>query len=225
VQLLGAVIVAAAALFASAAFFWRRIPWPVRRLGALGVMVSASSIGAFLVSVMPADHWSTRYVAPIVFVLPYTFAPLVYALPRRIGALVLAPYLITVAVGGWMSYGLDYRKGPWPESTAVGRGDEERDLALLLNRRGIKVGAAQYWLAYRLTFLFREKPIIVPSNPGNDRYPPYQQLFASAPDVAYIVHPSMPWISPADQERELVARGARYERLTSGRYTVFIEHR
>ena len=67
-------------LCAAVAVVGRVGPGPVRRLGALGVLGSAASIGGFLLSTMPADLLSARYLAPIVWLAPFTLAPAVHAL-------------------------------------------------------------------------------------------------------------------------------------------------
>jgi hypothetical protein len=225
VQLLGVLTVGSGLVFAGLSGGWRRIPWKVRRLGVLGVVVTASSIGAFLVSVMPADSWSSRYLAPIILVLPFTFAPAAYWLPVRTLPVALAPYLVAAAVSGWMSFGRDYTKNDWPVLTVRGSGREEAQLASFLRTKGVKVGAAQYWLAYRLTYLFEENPIIVPLHAGNDRYGPYRAQFDAAKTVAYVFHPTMPWTGPEDQQRALEAHGARFEKNVVAGYTVLIEQR
>jgi len=225
-QVSGAIVVALGVVFAAAAFLSKRIPWPVRRLGIFGVLVTASTLGAFVVSVMPNDQWGTRYLAPMILVLPLTLAPAVYRLrTARRAALAIAIYTVSAAVGGWMSYGLDYRRDIWPAPTTVGQAEEEKQLAAFLRQQGILVGAAQYWLAYRLTFLFQEKHLIVPLEPLQDRYPPYRKAFDDAREVAYIAHPSMPWITGPNLAMDLYGRHARYERYLVARYTVFIEHR
>lgn len=224
-QLLGVLIVGANLVFADVARGWRRIPWSIRRLGVLGVLVSASSIGAFLISVMPVDSWSSRYLAPIILVLPFTFAPAAYLLPSRLSLVALSPYLVSAAVSGWMSFGRDYTKDGWPAPTVRGQAREESQLADTLRAKGVTVGAAQYWLAYRLTYLFDENPIIVPNDPGADRYAPYRAQFDAARTVAHIFHPTMPWARPEDLQRTLEARGARFEKILVANFTVFIEHR
>jgi hypothetical protein len=45
---------------------------------------------------------------------------------------------------------------------------------------------ADYWSAYRLTFLFREAIPVVPLHETQDRYPPYRDTYAHAKTVAYV---------------------------------------
>ena len=52
----------------------------------------------------------------------------------------------------------------------------ERALRDSLRVRGVRASTAGYWTAYRLTYLFAERPILVPSAPSEDRYPPYRAL-------------------------------------------------
>ena len=65
-------------------------------------------------------------------------------------------------------------------------------LADALRAEGVRYAAAQYWLAYRLTFLFDEDPVVVPLAEADDRYRPYRDGFEAAPVVAYVFHPSEP---------------------------------
>jgi len=201
--------------------FFRRRPWGARRLGLLGAVVSATSLGGFLVSSMPADMWSARYLAPIVWFSPFALAPVALWLRPRRFAWALAPYVITAAVGGWLSYGF-YVKGPLPRFDARGVAEEEQEVARVLRERGVTAGAAQYWLSYRLSFLFEENPTVMPLDPGEDRYPPYREAFERAPKVAFIFHPSEPRAQPDPYEGLLRNIHARYERLEVAGFTVLI---
>ncbi len=59
---------------------------------------------------------------------------------------------------------------------------DTRSLATLdcLRRNGIRGGYAEYWTAYKLTFLAEEKIIIAPTD-GVDRYPRYTEHVRSLP--------------------------------------------
>jgi hypothetical protein len=224
VQVLGAASLMAGIAFGGAAALWRRIPWEVRRLGLFGFVATASALGGFLVSSMPADMWSARYLAPIVWTAPFALAPVAYVLgPRRFGW-GLSVYLAVAAVGGWVSYG-PYVRGPLPMLDPRGQAHDEDELAAALRQRGVKYAAAQYWLSYRLTFLFREDPVVIPLADWEDRYPPYRGAFAAAPVVAYLFHPSEPRATPEPYEAELRRAGAKYERIEVRGFTVLIHER
>lgn len=224
VQVLGATSLLVGIAFGGAAGLWRRIPWEVRRLGLFGFVATASALGGFLVSSMPSDMWSTRYLAPIVWTAPFALAPAAYVLgPRRFGW-GLAAYLLVAAVGGWMSYG-PYVRGPLPVLDPRGQAHDEDELAAALRERGVKYAAAQYWLAYRLTFLFREGPVVIPLADWEDRYAPYREGFEKASKVAFIFHPSEPRATPEPYEAELRRAGARYERIEVSGFTVLIHER
>ena len=49
-----------------------------------------------------------------------------------------------------------------------------------LRRNGIRGGYAEYWTAYKLTFLAREEIIIAPTD-GIDRYPRHTEYVRSLP--------------------------------------------
>lgn len=49
-----------------------------------------------------------------------------------------------------------------------------------LTRNGIRGGYAEYWTAYKLTFVAQEEIVIAPID-GIDRYPPYTEYVRSLP--------------------------------------------
>ena len=169
----------------------RRLDWPQKRLSLYGLSVIAAALGGFLVSSQPTDMWSSRYLAPIIWAAPFALIPLAAALRPQGFAVIVAPYLAVAALGGWLSYGpaID---GPLPVRTPRGTAVEETQVADLLRQHGVEAVAAQYWLSYRLSFLWEENPIAVPINPGEDRYAPHMQRFNAARVVAYVFHPSEP---------------------------------
>jgi len=91
----------------------------------------------------------------------------------------------------------------------------------MLMNRGIRYGTAHYWLAYRLTFIFQEQPIIVPLD-SEDRYPRYRAEFDAAPVVAYIFHPSQPWLRPYVYEERFNKEQVTYEKFRMFDFTIFI---
>jgi len=223
-QIVGATVFVLSLLSAGPLAFSKRVPWPVRRLGLLGFLTTLATLAAFLVSTKPVDMWSSRYLAPILWLSPFTLAPLAWMLkPRRL-ALLQWPYWITALIGGWLSYGL-FVDGPRPrlDPRAVAR--EEAVLRSELLQAGVHDAKAQYWLAYRLTFLFEEDPVVVPIDRGDDRYPPYQRRVDAAPVYALVFHPSEPRAVPEPYEAELRARGTAYERREVAGFTVLLVHR
>ena len=224
VQWAGALGFAAAAVWAVVAVVARVGPAPVRRLGAVGVVGSAAAVGGFLVSTMPADLLSARYLAPIVWLAPFTLAPAAYALGARAFAVAVAPFVVAVGLGGWIAFNA-YVDGPLPVRDPRGVAQDEAGLATVLRAEGVRYAAAQYWLAYRLTFLFDEDPVVVPLDPKEDRYRPYRDAFAAAPVVAYVFHPSEPRATAGPAEEQLRAQGIPYRRLEVDGFTVLIVRR
>jgi hypothetical protein len=129
-----------------------------------------------------------------------------------------------VGVGGWLAYG-PYVQGPLPVRDARGVAEEEAALAIALRSHGVEYAAAQYWLSYRLGFLFEENPVVVPLDESADRYRPYRTAFEEAPVVAYIFHPSEPRAEPTPFEDRLREAGERYERIEVRGFTVLLHHR
>ena len=137
---------------------------------------------------------------------------------------VVSPYLLTAAIGGWLSYG-PYVDGPRPALDPRGTAKEEAEVARALRERGVKFAAAQYWLSYRLTFLFDEDPVVITLNPWEDRYPTYRQGFDRASTVAYIFHPSETRARIEDYEPRVRAQGGTVDRLDVSGFSLLINQR
>ncbi|APR77061.1 Membrane protein [Minicystis rosea] len=218
-QVLAAAIFVAGIVSGGALVFVKRIPWAVRRLGLVGAFMMPVTIGGFLVSPMVMDHFSSRYLAAIILTAPFALAPAAYLLRGRRFALVLAPYLVSGAVSGWVSY-RPFGLGTHPSLAIDARlGDE-------LRARGIRYAVADYWASYRLTYAFRESPIVVPTNEVEDRYRPYRVRYEAEPTVAYI-HDAYRSRENLEEIEAKIKRGAtpfepRYERFTLDNFTVFV---
>jgi hypothetical protein len=205
-------------------WFARRQPWPVYRLGAFGAIVAATTLGGFLVSSSPYDMWAARYLAPTIWAAPFALVPAAQILGARRFLPALAPYIVAAALGGWLSFG-PYVRGPLPVADPRGQAAEEEALGAALRARGVTHGAAQFWLAYRLTFLWGESPTIVPLNPATDRYYPYRHAYEEAPIVAYIFDEGDPRATAAPCLTSLQAGGGRYEVVTVAPLTALVSWR
>lgn len=220
VGITGALLLAGLVAFGLASLRRRDLPATVRRIGFVGALGFPLAIAAFLVSVMVMDHFSMRYLAVLTLMTPFAVAPAARALGARRFALVLAPHLVASAVAGWVGYG-PFVRGPLP----VAETPELRDdyaLFALLRARGLRYATADYWASYRLTFLFREEIIVVPTNPGEDRHAPYRRAFEAEPVFAYVHDPGRSREDVAAAERELVAANDHVEALAAGGLKVFI---
>jgi hypothetical protein len=176
----GAAVLLVGGLLAGAALSCtRRFPWELRRLGLAGAFMLPVTLGGFLVSPMVMDLFSSRYLAAILLVSPFCLAPVAAALGERRFALVLAPYLVSGAVSGWVSY------RPFTLAVHPSLAADER-LGVALRERGLRYVVADYWASYRLTFAWRESPIVVPKNEVEDRFRPYRVRFDEEPVVAYV---------------------------------------
>jgi hypothetical protein len=223
-QLLGALLYLGGLALGALLALRGSIPWPLRRLGVLGFVVSGCAVGGFLLSIMPSDLWTTRYLAPITLFAPFALAPVAYRLGRRLTALGLLPYLVASATSTWLLYG-SWVRGPLPVFDPRSSGRDEAQLCHGLRALGIHQGSAQYWLAYRLTFLCEEDPVFVPLAASEDRYAPYRQEYNAAPVVALVFHPSEPRAKPEEIEPQLRSWRAAYVRAKIAGYTVLIWQR
>ena len=62
--------------------------------------------------------------------------------------------------------------------------DSDQQIAACLEARGIRAATADYWIAYRMTFLADERVIVDPD--VNARYQPYTEAVAAALRRAWI---------------------------------------
>ncbi|MBX3186387.1 MAG: hypothetical protein KF819_05195 [Labilithrix sp.] len=198
----------------------REIPSHVRRLGLVGALVFPIAIDAFLLSVMVMDHFSMRYLAVLTLLTPFAVTPAAWILGRRRFLLAFAPHLIASAIGGWVGYG-PFVRGLVP----VKETPELRDdyaLLSMLQQRSILYATADYWASYRLTFLFRERVVVVPTNEAEDRRAGYRRGLEAQPIYAYVYDPGRSREDFASIEPALAAESESVEKLSAGRLTVFV---
>jgi hypothetical protein len=209
-QIAGALLFVAGVIYGAVAFVRGRLPWRVRRLGLVGFVMLPLTLAGFLLSVMVMDLFSTRYLAAIVLMSPLALAPAACALGDRSFAALLTPYVSSAAVAGWLGFGA-FVDGALPVRTARGQGADELRVREVLLDRGITRAVADYWVAYRMTFLAREALVVVPIHAAEDRYPPYRDAFDGARDVAYVFDAQRSRESLTAEERELASGTSGFE--------------
>jgi hypothetical protein len=220
IQITGALVVGSIVVVGLVSLFAKSIPWPRRSLGFMGALTYPVAIGGFLVSVMVMDHFSMRYLAVLTLMLPFAAMSAAHLLGPRGFAVLFAPHVIASAIGGWVGYG-PFVRG----ATPVLETPELRDdytLFELLRSRGIRYAQADYWASYRLTFMFGERIVVVPTNPNEDRYAPYRRAFESAPSFAYVFDPGRSRENVDEAEARLRAAHASVEKALAGGHTVFL---
>jgi hypothetical protein len=226
-QMVGACSLISGIVVGGAVALVRRDARDSRRLGAAGALMLPLSLAAFSVSVMAMDRLSARYLVAIVLMAPFALAPALRVLGRGRVAILLAPYVASIAVGGWLGYG-DNVDGVHIR-LENGRAEDEHRLAEALHARGLRYGLADYWVAYRLTFLFHEDPILVPWHAALDRYPPYRRAEEAERTVAYVFDPSWSLEDLSYRKSEL-SEGKTgfepgFEEFRVGRYSVLVLRR
>jgi hypothetical protein len=185
VQWIGAFVFVLGIGFGLLAVRMKDLPWPVRRLGVFGFSLLPVALGGFLVSVMVMDLFSARYLAALVLVSPFALTPSAYRLGRARFGVALLPYVVSAAVAGWVGFGVRVA-GAAPVHLPGSGAEDEAWLESALAERGVTTAVADYWVSYRLTFLYREALRVIPVHASEDRYPPYREAFARASRVAYI---------------------------------------
>ena len=218
-QVLAATLLITGIFSGAVLFFSRKIPWETRRLGLASAAMVPVTIGGFLVSPMVMDHFSSRYLVAILLLAPLALAPLATRLPPRRLALALAPYLFSAAVSGWVSY------APFGLTVHPSLAVDAR-VGAMLRERGIHHAVADYWASYRLAFLYREDPLVVPTNAVEDRHKPSRDAVDAASVVAYL-HDAYRSRESLEGEERLIRSGGtpfepEFERLTLDQFTVLI---
>ena len=224
-HLVGGVLFVLAILSGGFALALRRLPWGVRRLGLFGALVAVLCLASFLLSTMVMDLFSSRYLAALVLASPFALAPLAFQLRARRLALVLAPYLLGAGTAGWLGYGEEVNGAEVALLPGHGSRDE-RALEAMLSARGIHVAIADYWVSYRLTFLYGERIAVVPIHEREDRYAPYRREYAAAARTAYIFDPKRSREDLAAMQAEAFSSptpwGQPGERLDAGALTAIV---
>ncbi|HVW25496.1 MAG TPA: hypothetical protein VHC69_09000 [Polyangiaceae bacterium] len=226
-SIFGACSLIASIVVGGLAALYRRDARDARRLGAAGFVMLPVTLVAFSLSVMAMDRLSARYLVAIVLMAPFALAPVLRISGRGALVTMLSPYLISIAVAGWLGYGDDVDGARIRLEN--GRAEDEQQLERLLHARGLRYGMADYWVAYRLTFLFHEDPILVPWHPELDRYPPYRRAEEAERTVAYVYDPLWSKEDLAYRKAELIGGKGGFEpsieELHAGRYTLLVLHR
>ena len=130
----------------------------------------------FLLSGAYIDTQSYRYFIPWYAGLAVAWAVGSFALARARAAVASLIVAAIMGVHIWQQV-IWYRKlQPDTQSLAT---------IACLKRNGIRGGYAEYWTAYKLTFLAREEIVVAPLD-GVDRYPRYTEFVRSLPPHARI---------------------------------------
>jgi hypothetical protein len=225
VHRVGGVLFVLAVLSGGLAITWRRVPWGARRLGLFGAIVFVLTLASFLLSTMVMDLFSSRYLAALVLASPFALAPLAYRLRARGLALLLAPYLLGAGTAGWLGYG-DEVSGARVVRLPGQGAEDERALEAMLLARGVHVAIADYWVSYRLTFLYDEAIAVIPIHAREDRYAPYRRAYAAAAKTAYIFDPQRSREDLAAMQAEAFSGATPWgrpgERLHAGALTAIV---
>lgn len=168
-------------------------PEQVRHAGRLALVLAAAvSLLAYTAS-EPAGltpTTSVRYLTPLLISLPAVWWPLWRAAARLRSRFlpVTAAAVLGVHVLA-MVYATAEFVGDVPASRTAAR--DEHALLARLDELGVTRAYSEYWTCNRITFASRERVVCAVLSddlrPGHDRYLPYRDLVAAAPDPAYVL--------------------------------------
>ncbi|MET0404405.1 MAG: hypothetical protein ABW123_18480 [Cystobacter sp.] len=205
-----------------------RVTWHSRRLAWCGATWMGVALIGFLFTPHPQDVMSARYLAPLLLGFPLVLAPVLEALPRERGtmwvSLLLLPLLGHFAETGWRGYGGWIGPNGLPRVTLQGSAEDASALLAALEQRGVDAAVADYWVSYRLTYLWRERLTVAPGT-GPDRQVRYQRRRAAARKLALIfcaIVPGSRYGDPGPWARRLRLQGKHLERLSVGPYEVLL---
>ena len=189
------------------------------RLAAVAFLTIALNVASFQVSLMVMDHFSMRYLAASVLVVPFALAPLVERIGAARAAASLAPYLFVAGAGGWLSHG-PWVRGPVPRRVETGA--TEARVLRALEERHVEAAVADYWAAYRLDFLWREAIPVAPWHVEQDRHAPYRASLAAAKRFAYVHDRDRSFEDESEAERELAKNATIADRFAIDRFDVLV---
>jgi hypothetical protein len=192
-----------------------------RALAASALLTLILTVLGFMISVMVMDLFAMRYLATLTLFAPFAFVPAVQFLPKRIGVVLLLLHCAGTAISGWQAFA-PYTDGAHIASSPEGaRVAEDEALLANLQSRGVKVATADYWASYRLSFLFKEQVIVVPTNAAEDRYALHRAAFDREKNVAYIHDRGRSRESLAAAEVAAALKIPANTKVSIGPYTVF----
>lgn len=222
IQYAGAFTWVAAIALGTRSLSDKTLPLGLRFLVLFALLTTATTLTGFLLSPCAVDFFSNRYLASVELVLPFLFAPLGFAAEQRRRAFLfaLAPLAVSSGVAGWVAF-------PFVDGAKVRpfSGADEQRVETILREHGVRGALANYWLAYRLTFLFDEREIVVPRFPVTDRYPPYRAYVRAQRDIAYVLDKTWGEDQGPSFDAYLASLTNRSERYDAGRYVVVVLHR
>ena len=124
------------------------------------------------------DVQSTRYLMPAFGIAAIASAGGLAILWRRSRVVAAALFVMTIV-------GFSWGQVRWYRQ--LGLDESDRQVSACLIDHGIREATADYWIAYRLTFLAHEQVLVVPDDALADRYAPYRARVMAAPVRARIV--------------------------------------
>ncbi|MBU4275331.1 MAG: hypothetical protein KKC30_01175 [Proteobacteria bacterium] len=168
------------------------------------------------------DRFSVRYLWVSIVWWPFLLAWGVAALARRTRWQgVLAGAMLLVALGG----GIVGVAAHPAAGHSVSWREHYGPLLRYMGQHGVRHGRADYWEAYKLSFLSGEELIFAPDKRfpvGLQRYDPYYWEVLRAPRKLYLFRPQVDDAALAKVRHDLRRKGVPFEERDLGRWRVIL---
>lgn len=197
------------------------ILWWFSALGALMCMV------AFNLSPYNADVWTTRYLAPLIWLAVFPIAVVAHHQPRA-AVLIVGAFCFSSMHSRTIEHPRHFA-AYLPRATQESWSEDVPALRAALHTEAIEVIMGQYWLAYRLGLLLDNRWPVAAWG-GADRIPLNRGAWQLANKRAYVFHPDETRLTIGDVKARLqLAHKKRPEwssrEMRVGRFTLLIEER
>ncbi len=197
------------------------------RLLLVGIVITL--VAGFLFTSFGVDP-SGRYFLPLILPMAYGAAQWVYSLRRKVLGIAWAGLILVYHFGGILTCAAVNPPGITTQFYAPAQVDQRYlpDLAAFLEQVGETRGYSNYWVAYPLAFISKERLIFSPRLPyhpdlryttRDDRYPVYTSMVEVSDRTAYITTRN-----PALDEhlKQAFSRlGVSYQEVQIGDYHVY----
>lgn len=198
------------------------VPWQ-HRFAWTAWFGSLAATFAFLCSPAILDAWSSRYLAPVYWLLPFAIAAVATEIRFHTLAVVIGLFACSTAHSRMRAMPEHFANG-LPQQARTSWPGEIDPLRAVLREQRVEALLGQYWIAYRLGFLLNDEwPVSAWA--GDDRYPPYRAAWRAAKVRAYVFHPDETRLTAQAVKARMKQTNVPFEEMKVGRFTLLIERR
>lgn len=198
------------------------VPWQ-QRFAWTAWFGSLAATFAFLCSPAILDVWSSRYLAPVYWLLPFAIAVVAEQVRFSTAAVVIGLFAVSTAHSRVRALPDHFANG-LPQLAPTSWSGEIEPLRTVLREQRVEALLGQYWMAYRLGFLLNDEwPVSAWA--ADDRYPAYRAAWRAAKVRAYVFHPDETRLTAQAVRARMKQTNVPFEEMKVGRFTLLIERR